>query len=174
MQLPPRATDLPTLSGIWRGEGHVRILLARGPPAASHLAVSQRLENPDVEHRSAYLHPELSPELGVERGRGDLLPRFLRGLSKALGGTSPLPSFHGVVSERSRPFLIVKRKEEQNISAVKIRRGKLRSPLGDFIKILISSDGIRPWRSQRCGSVANLRTSTTAAPLCWAVPPAGN
>lgn len=47
---------------------------------------------------------------------------------------------------------------------MRIRRGKLRSPLGDFIKDLISSDGIGPWRSQLCGSVANLRTSPTAAP----------
>lgn len=36
--------------------------------------------------------------------------------------------------------------------------------MGDFIKDLISSDGIGPWRSQLCGSVANLRTSSTAAP----------
>lgn len=67
--------------------------------------------------------------------------------SKALGGTFPLPSFHAVVSERSWPFLIVG-SERGNRIPVRIRRGKLRSPLGDFIKVLISSDGIQPWRSQ--------------------------
>lgn len=50
-----------------------------------------RLENPAVGYRALYLCPVLSPEVGVEGGHGDLFPRFLRGLSKALGGTYPSP-----------------------------------------------------------------------------------
>lgn len=83
------------------------------PPAASYSAVTQLLKNPDgMEHRGPYLHLDLGPELGVEGERGDFSPRFLRGLSKALGGSFPLPSFHSAVSEKSRPFPIIERKGE--------------------------------------------------------------
>lgn len=63
-----------------------------------------------MEHRDPYLHLDLGPELGVVGERGDFSTRFLRGLSKALGGSFPLPSSHSAVSEKSRPFPIIKRK----------------------------------------------------------------
>lgn len=56
-----------------------------------------------MEHRDPYLHLDLGPELGVEGERGDFSTRFLRGLSKALGGSFPSP--HSTAPCQKEPAL---------------------------------------------------------------------